>query len=296
MPSDLDQKPSIESLFHMGFLPFPKESEEEYRKRAENLIQRHDRFRNFIRNTSTNNSGDVLVENYHLEGPLSYFHAFWKIRPTWPVTLFSKLGMSFFHLGGLCCQEFENEPIYFVQIHSRMQRTDKFLGYQRDLIIAHEMIHLLREGLDMGTFEEFIAYDTDPYFFRRAFGPFFSMPWMPALFMLQIQCILLVIFVCLGFFPGFEELIPAYLNPIFTGIGALSLLPWFRFGYLSYSWHRFQNKIKSSPWSSKRRSFALGLHEKDIWMLSKLNIEEWKNYLETLPKDLYKQRLLQTLF
>jgi hypothetical protein len=287
----IKSEPTTQALFEMGFLPLPGQTEEAYRKTSLRHLKRHQLFQKYLKTSLS----DVLLAGYQIEGPLSYFHALWRVRPFWITALFSKTSMSPFHLGALCSELFEAEEIHFIQIHSRMAVRNHFWGYKRDLIFVHELIHLLRLGLDKGPFEEFIAYDSDPLAMRRFLGPFFSSSWMPALFISQLWF----------FFVGSLSLIDLLPEICFLDsscvcyglilIAAISFIPWAYFLKHSYIWHRFQKKIKSSPWAASRRAIILGLHEKEIRAFSGLDVSDWKSYVQGLSRDLYQKRLSQLL-
>jgi hypothetical protein len=55
-------------------------------------------------------------------------------------------------------------------------RKGKYLGYQRDEILAHEAIHAVRCKFD-GKYEEFFAYMTSEKAWRRVLGPIVRSPW-----------------------------------------------------------------------------------------------------------------------
>lgn len=283
----INRNPTTQALFEMGFLPVPGQSEELYRKVALSHLDRHQLFQKHLKTSLS----DTLLASYQMEGPLSYFHALWKVRPFWITALFSKTSMSPFHLGALCAEPFEGEDIHFIQIHSRMATRSDFWGYKRDLILVHELIHLLRLSLDKGPFEEFIAYDSDPLAMRRLLGPFFSSSWMPALFMSQLWFFFIGMLSLMDLLPWMSFLDSPLAFYGLTSIAVSSFVPWVYFLKHSYVWHRFQKKIKSSPWTSSRRAIILGLHEKEIRAFSKLDVSLWKSYVEALNKDLYQKRL-----
>jgi hypothetical protein len=282
---------NTENYFQMGFLPRPKETEEDFCQRAKHLLARHLRFQESLKDSVQ----DTPLEKYHLEPALAQLEALWKVRPSWPVVIFSQESMSCFHLGALCAQSYEGEELSFIQLHSRFKKRSSFWGYQRDFVLLHEMIHLLREGLDTGVFEEYIAYDTDPSPLRRFLGPFFSSAWMPAVFMIQIWILLFYAFAFSEVVPFFEHPWSDALNLVLGVILAVSWVPWARFGYWLNQWLRFKRKLKASPWNYVRRLFSLSLHEKDIIMLAKFPLDQWQDYLIKLDKDIYQRRLLSIL-
>lgn len=277
--------------FRLGFLPFLKESEQDFCQRCEVRLENQKKFVAYLKENET----DKLVEPHYFEPVLSHMEALWKIRPTWPLALFSRQSMSPFHLGALCAQEFNGKDIFFIQLHPRLEKHATYWGYQRDFILLHETIHLLREGLDSGRFEEFVAYDTDPNPLRRFLGPFFSSPWMPAVFMAQLW---IMLYFVLAFTQLLAEISPSvafYINgTLVLALGALSL-PWLTFARNSYIYKRLKAKLKLSPWSHLRRLFLLSLHEKDVLELSKRPFNQWPKYLLGLPKDLYRDHLLSVL-
>lgn len=69
---------------------------------------------------------------------------------------------------------------------STIQVRPKLWGYPQEEVIAHELVHAMRQKLNATQFEEILAFATTKNRFRRTFGPLFSRPWETTLFVLTI--------------------------------------------------------------------------------------------------------------
>ncbi len=54
--------------------------------------------------------------------------------------------------------------------------------YQKEELLAHELVHCVRNSFKEPVFEEMLAYQTSPSRFRRFFGPLFMYPFESAVF------------------------------------------------------------------------------------------------------------------
>ncbi|MBI2811176.1 MAG: hypothetical protein HYX67_10155 [Candidatus Melainabacteria bacterium] len=70
--------------------------------------------------------------------------------------------------------------------------------YSQEEMIAHEMVHAMRNRLDSTRFEEILAYRVSKAKFRRFFGPLFSSPAESKAFMLALVASWLLYLVDIG--------------------------------------------------------------------------------------------------
>jgi len=73
-------------------------------------------------------------------------------------------------LFGGCCYTSEPDFFSFFQVRETFKTKNRWLFYNRDELVAHELCHVARSGIDAKKFEEFFAYKTSPKTFRRSFG------------------------------------------------------------------------------------------------------------------------------
>lgn len=81
--------------------------------------------------------------------------------------IYSNKGLRFWEGG---CTWTEGERTW-VQLRKVFEKKERYLGYTREEIIAHERVHLLRKNFQEPVFEEILAYQTSSSPFRRFFGP-----------------------------------------------------------------------------------------------------------------------------
>ncbi len=63
-----------------------------------------------------------------------------------------------------------------LQLRKVFEKKKRYLGYSREEIFAHELVHVVRNGFEEPVFEEVLAYQTSPSWLRRFFGPIFRSP------------------------------------------------------------------------------------------------------------------------
>lgn len=77
---------------------------------------------------------------------------------------------AFSWLFGGCTFSFPPDFFTIFIIGNKLRKKSRFLCYDRDEILAHELCHVARAGLNSMEFEEHFAYQTAKSPFRRAFG------------------------------------------------------------------------------------------------------------------------------
>ncbi|MBB64269.1 MAG: hypothetical protein CMO81_04325 [Waddliaceae bacterium] len=85
-----------------------------------------------------------------------------------------------------------------IQLHPSFKTGRHFFGlYQQKEVLAHELIHLARQGFTESNYEEFFAYQSSSSIFRKFLGPLFSSSRESVLFL--FSCLLPLLSVFLGF-------------------------------------------------------------------------------------------------
>lgn len=105
-----------------------------------------------------------------------------------------------------------------VQLRKAFETKSRFLGYAKEEIIAHELVHVVRSQFEEPIFEEMLAYQSSRRFFRRFFGPLFRNSKESLVFIgaLSIACLATL-------FGSFQKLV--YLGTVgFVAGGTLRLL------------------------------------------------------------------------
>lgn len=93
-------------------------------------------------------------------------------------------------LFGGCTYSFPPEFFALFIISAKLRKAKKFLCYDREEILAHELCHVARSGLGAVEFEELIAYQTAKSGFRRVWGGIMHSQWDSLIFLLA--CLFLV--------------------------------------------------------------------------------------------------------
>jgi len=91
------------------------------------------------------------------------------IEPDWVDVLFSNQNLRLWEGG---CTWIDSEHVS-LQLRKAFKTKTRYLGYSREEIMAHELVHVVRNSFEEPIFEEILAYQTSPSFFRRFLGPIF---------------------------------------------------------------------------------------------------------------------------
>jgi len=126
-----------------GLIPGPDEGEEMFFKRCANL------------------------PIYSIHSSLST--QLFDIQPNWVEIIYKNKGLRPWE--GACVWIDHHRVV--LQLKKSFLKKKKYLGYSRDEVIAHELVHVARSGFEEPIFEEVLAYQTASSKFRRFFGPLF---------------------------------------------------------------------------------------------------------------------------
>jgi len=172
------------SLNHLGLIPGPDESEEDFMRRADYCLQ-------LDRNLPELIPGKPIKLS-ELDTQKSF-----AIQPDWMPLFFSNYKLLPWHGG--CAWIFQmNEKTptsAFFQLRQAFKHSQTYLGiYDRDELIAHELSHVGRMMYQEPKFEEFHAYQTSSSLFRRWFGPIVQSSYESMFFVLALFVVLLLDF------------------------------------------------------------------------------------------------------
>jgi len=99
------------------------------------------------------------------------------INPDWVQLLFSNQGLRLWEGGCTWLNSGLNSGLNAQQVTLQLRKTfetkERYLGYSREEIRAHELVHVVRNGFEEPIFEEILAYQTSPSWLRRFLGPIF---------------------------------------------------------------------------------------------------------------------------
>ncbi|NGX62079.1 MAG: hypothetical protein K940chlam9_01572 [Chlamydiae bacterium] len=170
--------------------------------------------------------------------------------PDWIEVDYSNEGLSFFEGG---CT-WIGEKGASIQLRKDFAKKKSYFGYQKEELLAHETVHLIRQAFEEPVFEEILAYQTSSSPFRRYFGPFFRNPKESRLFLLS----LLAIAVGGLFFP----LSYAFLLPLLGG-------GFFRLFLSQRALRQARNHIGNYVGKKNALPFLISLTDQEIFLFAK---------------------------
>jgi hypothetical protein len=156
-----------------GFFPLPNEMEESYIERMASLKSLFFGYEELSKELSEADSDQWLNDDLvdHSLAPLKELGDIdLKHIKVWC----SDKDLSFFHLAGLMeVTRKGGEHFPLIQIKTPFLNSKSYLGYSRDEVLQHEVLHFLRYGFE-SCYEEFFSYKISKSPLRRFVGPFFS--------------------------------------------------------------------------------------------------------------------------
>lgn len=124
-----------------------------------------------------------------------YLKDLFDINPEYVRIIYSNDGIGVWE--GACTWIAENEVA--IQLRKSLEKKKRlYYFYDKEELIAHEMVHVVRAKFQEKEFEEILAYSTSRSRLRRFFGPIFRNPGETYVCLLS----LLVFVVLLGLYPS----------------------------------------------------------------------------------------------
>ena len=196
----------VAELDAAGFLPSPGETEEDFVRRAESILERHREFDRLLEE-----EGRVAV--FGIEASREE-----KIDPgiiasagevTWELYRFRTLHVPGFFLsrsvgllwGGVLIGD-PDERFSLFLVRDSFRTRERWLFYRRTELFAHELCHSMRMELKETTLEEYFAYQTSPSALRRYLGNCFIRDIDAILFVVPAVLLLAATVVRDFFLPG----------------------------------------------------------------------------------------------
>lgn len=176
----------------LGLIPGPKESEEEFLKRAAYCLSLKDEIINLLSHelpfvNEPLSSVGILVP------ALEETRILYDCRPSWIPLFFSNFRLLPWHGGcAWIFQQTEESPTAaFLQLRRAFLQSETYLGlYSRKELIAHELCHVGRMCFEEPRFEEILAYRTSKSKLRRWLGAIAQSSWETTAFFLLLCLIL----------------------------------------------------------------------------------------------------------
>ncbi|MCC5832161.1 MAG: hypothetical protein JJU12_03865 [Chlamydiales bacterium] len=108
--------------------------------------------------------------------------ALFDIEPDWVHLRYSDQRLRLWEGG---CTWIEDNQVV-LQLRKAFEKKSRYLGYSREEIIAHELVHVVRGSFEEPIFEEIIAYQSSPSRLRRFLGPIFRSSRESVFFILSL--------------------------------------------------------------------------------------------------------------
>jgi hypothetical protein len=147
-------------LNQSGWIPGPKESEEEFLQRVERSKRRFER--------------GEWIPDAHWQWVREFLGKMFDVKPLYICAFYSNRSLAPWQGAA---SWIEGRDLCSVQMRTQLKKGSYLGLYRREEILAHEAIHAARSGFDEGRFEEFFAYMASEKKWRRILGPIVRRPW-----------------------------------------------------------------------------------------------------------------------
>jgi len=184
------------------------------------------------------------------------------IDPDWVQVYYSDQRLRLWEGG---CTWIESDQVT-LQLRKTFEKKSRYLGYSRDEIMAHELVHVVRGSFEEPIFEEILAYQTSPSFLRRFLGPIFRSSKESTFFVIS----LLATFVA-TLFATFQTLV--YLGALTIVAGGT-----FRLLKAQRTFSRTRKKIGQIVGKQKALAVMIRLTDREIIRFSKMEKEQIVSY------------------
>ncbi len=257
---------NLQKLDQKGWILGPNEEEKPYFERIKTL-------KHFF--SYPPEDVDRFLTDHDWSSALQRTHQLFDFAPDWIVAHYSDHKLPFFQGAATWIMQQNDIRIPLIQLKEKFESGRLLRLYKREEVLAHEAVHAVRMEFDEPFFEEFFAYETSPYAWRRFLGPLFQYPWEAYLF-------LLLLFIPLGleiarFFYPYDEFLPLliYLPIIFVSYLFLRLF------FLHLTLRIALKRISKFLLLSERKwAVALRMKDREIFRFAYLPKKFLSNFLK----------------
>lgn len=279
------------SLNRRGFIPGPKESEEDFLKRVSVCEHFFNHTADFFAKEGVEPPFpiDQAVRRHHWDLRRCDLKKLFDIAPDWLSAYFSNRKLAPWHgaMTWILQDKEQRVKLPLLQFRSQLKK-DSYLGiYHLDEIMAHECAHAARAAFDEPVYEEVLSYLTSSSLLRRVFGPMIKKPWEILLFFFFLCGILF--WQAADLLGDFSFLVRLFylLSGAFLSLGIL------RLGRVH---RRFKKAYKKLRILVNDNAFPVlfRLTDKEINVFAKISLDEIENYAEKEPS--LRWRLLRLAY
>lgn len=200
--------------------------------------------------------------------PSTLAKSLFDIEPDWVWMVYDNKGLRFWEGG---CTWTKSDHIT-LQLNKAFQKKESYLGYSRDEVIAHELVHVVRGQFEEPIFEEILAYQTSPSAFRRFFAPLFRTARESLFFMVSLTVLLAASFLNL------------FQMAAFIGLFCLMLGGTCRLLWAQHTFNKTQKKLHKLVGKERSLAVMIRLTDREIIRFSKMAIEEVESYARKMSK------------
>ncbi len=272
----MEENKDLDSLLRLGIWPGPGETEEKFLLRAQKHLE-------FFR---VDNNGSVIDYSDHLKKCL---HSLFFIDPLPHLASYETKGLHFWEGAAMCSYEEGGSSLPKILVSSKFKRG-KYLWYDRDEVLAHEIFHAARIMYHEPKFEELLAYQTSKNRLRQMLGPMFQNPSESMFFLFSVFLSLCVT-----------------LSSIFVDIEIIFYVQYVPIVYMLYLFFRvhyrqgqLKQAVKNIGPFLKDRSFALPfvarLTDDEIKILSISSFEDLHEFFDKEKKSDIRMKMLIRTF
>lgn len=180
----------------VGLIPGPEEKEEDFILRAHYCLNLKTDIAHSLQEQIPFSIQDQLSSDLLIPG-CKKVDTLYDFNPEWIPLFFSDHQLAPWHGGcAWIFQADEKSPTgAFLQLRQALLKKRHYLGlYERDELIAHELVHVGRMAFDEPKFEEVLAYRTSTSSFRKWVGPIIESSYESMFFVIALMIIFLIDF------------------------------------------------------------------------------------------------------
>lgn len=277
-----------------GLIPGPEEEEEEFIRRANYCLTLKAHLPDLFETFTVK---DLNLGNASLHQAFPLTKQLYGLTPEWIPLLFSDYKLAPWHGG--CAWIFQinsDTPTgSFFQLRQAFRASSEYLKiYNRNELIAHELVHAARMVFQELQFEEIMAYRSSNSSFRRWMGPIIQSSYESILFLFSILLVFLL--ETYGIYSldstSMQMGLIASLLPI--GLFSLALLRlWKRQSQFSRCLHNLEKVIKKEH---KPLAMAVRLTDLEIRAFSTLNPEAIQTYFEENCGNSLRLKMIHNIY
>lgn len=180
------------------------------------------------------------------------------INPDWVDVHFSNQNLRLWEGG---CTWIDSKRVT-LQLRKTFENKARYLGYSREEILAHELVHVVRGNFEEPIFEEILAYQSSSSCLRRFLGPIFRSSKESIFFLLSLLAV------------SFAPVLPHFQRMIYLGAIAIFGGGMFRLSKAQLIFTKTRKKMAQIVGKDKALAVMLRLTDREIIRFSKMEKDQ----------------------